>query len=53
MSVKKGTVVAEDAAIDQSASGDGFDQHGGTADDRADMLRLGKVQELRVRLFRF
>lgn len=50
MSVEKGTAVAEDAIVDASTSGDEFDLHGGTADDRADMLRLGKVQELKVQV---
>lgn len=37
-----------DEAIDQHVHGDVIDTAGGTADDRANMLRMGKPQELKV-----
>lgn len=35
-------------SINQDSSSDSTDEKTGTAEDRADMFRMGKVQELRV-----
>lgn len=39
---------SEQSLRDALASGGGADEKAGTADDRADMFRMGKTQELRV-----
>lgn len=36
-------------SINHDSGGENVDEKTGTAEDRADMFRMGKVQELRVR----
>jgi hypothetical protein len=38
-------------SINQDSASENVDEKTGTAEDRADMLRMGKVQELRVWIF--
>ena len=43
------TLSAYDAAVDAGDDGSGVDEKRGNAQDRADMFRMGKVQEMKVR----
>lgn len=44
------TLSAYDAAVDVGDDGNGIDEKRGNAQDRADMYRMGKAQEMKVRL---
>lgn len=47
-SLDRGTKMENDAVLNVFAEDHEFDVKAGTVADRADMMRMGKVQELRV-----